>query len=123
MWTDSDGDFWLAIRALVSGGDSSKRLGDVRLALLDPADRTIYKTSFDRVIWTSTADFKRRVVPARSFHTPPSREEFCKAIGALEPSSGIKLELSITGGNAMAFSETYSVDKELIAEVQSFCEA
>lgn len=121
MWVDADGDFWLLLRAVVSGGDSSRRLGDVRLELLDAAGGTVYEFRSERVVWISAADFKRRVVPAESFHTVPSREEFCAALSGPSPSVPDRLEITISGGNAEPISETYPLGEQLIDRARGFC--
>jgi hypothetical protein len=120
-WVDSDGDFWLAVHALVSGGDSSRRLGTVRTRLLGGRGELLHEVQHDSVVWTSASDSERGVVPARAFLSPPSREAFCRALRKLRGGSNARIEVSIRGGNALPFEASYPMPPEVVARAQSRC--
>jgi hypothetical protein len=73
MWIGDDKDVHLVLMAYVTGGDSSRRLGDISVRL---GENELHIEGLD-ALWFSVPDLRRRLVPARGIFLLPPAKEMC----------------------------------------------
>jgi hypothetical protein len=111
MWVDESGQAaWMVVKALVADGRSSRRLESLRASLVSGDDRI--PTAVDDglpVVWMSTPDLRRRVVPAETLTWFRFDDELCAAVRA-SPAPPATLELTLSGSEIRTTHRTFALD-------------
>ena len=112
-WIDDQGNTYLAISAYVTGGDSSRRLGRLRLQVGE-SEIVVDETEG---IWFSVPDLRRRLVPARGIFLYPREGPFCAEI----EKGNRTVELVIDGEDVEPASTTFELSQGYIKNALAAC--
>jgi len=113
MWIDRSDEIYMMITAYVTGGDSSRRLGRVRLQIGD----TEIRVEDAEGVWFSVPDLRRRLVPARGIFLIDRDEETCAEI-----EKGLRsMTLAIEGTNIETGTLTFDLDDQIVDELKGAC--
>ena len=115
MWEDATGEgAWIVLRAIVTGGHSSRRLEKLQMALVGEAGKVpVHVNDGQPVVWMSIPDLRRRVVPSEVLSWYRFDQELCAAIKetALSPAT---IEITVSGTEIRTTAREYP----LIPEIQ-----
>jgi hypothetical protein len=113
LWIDDEGDAYLVLTAFVTGGDSSRRLGDLSLRL---GESELHIADTDAV-WFSVPDARRRLVPGRGIFLLPPEERMCTE---LERGSRV-VEIEIRGKDVKPADSTLELDEPFVRDALAAC--
>jgi hypothetical protein len=116
LWVEDHRDVHLVLTAYVTGGDSSRRLGGLRLRLgeSDLELEGLY------ALWFSVPDLRRRLVPGRGIFLLPASERMC---AELERGSRT-LEIEVGGMDDEVVepaSTTISLEEPFVRDARAAC--
>ena len=112
-WIDERGDTYLVVTAYVAGGDSSRRLGQLRLQI----GETKILVADTESVWFSVPDLRRRLVPARGIFMLPQEEQICAEI----EKGNRTVELVIDGEDVEPASTTFELSQGYIKNALAAC--
>ena len=107
---------------MISGGDSSRRLGDLKVALVSESLDIPFTPTEVPTVWLSVPDLKRRVVPGRAMSATPLDEDFCLFMGGDGPLPDSIL-LQVNEGNIEPIEQRFPLDPALKQEIRAACNA
>ena len=113
MWVDEQEDGWLIIGAFVTGGDSSRRIGSLRIRM----GALELEIGNARDIWFSVPDLKRRVVPARTGIWLPTIEKACTELAK----DDLQMEITISGEQVVTTTKSFELPPEFVEDVRDAC--
>jgi hypothetical protein len=116
MWIDSRDRVFVALTALASTGDSSRRLRNVTVRLAGTG------LEFDAIrgediVWFSVVDLRRRLVPARTIVWLPAGGRACRAI---EEGANL-LEVRVSGRNLETAERTFELEAGFLDQMRRSC--
>jgi hypothetical protein len=113
VWIDDRGNTYMAISAYATGGDSSRRLGQLSLQI---GESEIVVDDTEGV-WFSVPDLRRRLVPARGIFLFPREEPICAEI----EQGNRTVNLVIAGKDVDMASMAFDLDDAFIEEALAAC--
>ena len=113
IWVGDDGDGYLVVTAYVKGGDSSRRLGELRLTM-GQTELTVGDTEG---VWFSVPDTRRRLVPARGIFWLPHEEQICREIDA----GNRTVKIEVLGEQVIPASTTFELDDDFVRDAKASC--
>jgi hypothetical protein len=120
LWLAGGNRLWGSFEAVVSGGDSSRRLGDLKVALVSDELNIPFSPTEAPTVWISVPDLKRRVVPAKALVSTPLDEDFCVIMGGEGPLPDSIL-LRVDEGNIEPIEQRFPLDPVLSQEIRAAC--
>ena len=122
LWVDESGKgAWAVLRALVTGGHSSRRLQFLQMAIGAEETTTPVRVNDGlRVVWLSVPDLKRRVVPAETIVWFRFDDELCAAI-ARDSTPLSELQITLHGQEIQTFARSYPLDPAVVAALAMAC--
>ncbi len=122
VWVDeSGGGAWVVLRALVSGGHSSRRLETLQMVLGGEGWTVPVRVNDDQpVIWMSTPDLRRRVVPAEVLAWFRFDEDLCTAVGETSRTPA-NLEVTLSGAEIRPTTGSFPLGPEIASGLASAC--
>ncbi len=121
MWVEGAEGVVVVLSALVSGGDSSHRLGAVELRLVGRDESHTFTIDEDRgVVWFTTLDLEQKTMPAKTFLWVPINSDLCTALksASLVPEH---FEVTVSGDKVEPVTKRYPLDPHFIAELREAC--
>jgi hypothetical protein len=113
VWIDDRGNTYLAISAYATGGDSSRRLGQLRVEIGE-SEMVVEDTEG---VWFSVPDLRRRLVPARGIFLFTREEPICAEI----EKGNRTVKLVIAGKDVEMASMTFDLDDRFIEDALAAC--
>jgi len=113
VWIDDRGNTYMAISAYATGGDSSRRLGQLRL-LIGESEIVVEDTEG---VWFSVPDLRRRLVPARGIFLFTREEPICAEIER----GNRTVNLVIAGKDVEMASMSFDLDDRFIVDALAAC--
>jgi hypothetical protein len=109
---------FVALTALASTGDSSRRLRDVTVRLAGTG-LEFNAIRGEDIVWFSVVDLRRRVVPARTIVWLPAGRRACRAI---EEGADL-LEVTVSGRKLETVEGTFELEPEFLDQMRRSCAA
>jgi len=116
MWIGDDKDVHLVLMAYVTGGDSSRRLGDISLRL---GENELHLDGLD-ALWFSVPDLRRRLVPARGIFLLPPAKEMCTDLEQGRRTVEIAVG-SAEGADVEPGSTTIELEEPFVQDALAIC--
>jgi hypothetical protein len=113
FWVGDNGDGYLVVTAYVKGGDSTRRLSELRLTM-GQIELTVGDTEG---VWFSVPDARRRLVPARGIFWLPHEEQICREIDA----GNRTIKIEVFGEQIIPESTTLELNDDLVRDVKAAC--
>jgi hypothetical protein len=122
MWVDATGEgAWIVLRALVSGGHSSRRLEKLEMALLGEEGRVpVTINEGQPAVWMSVPDLRRRVVPSEVLAWFRFDPELCAASEeiSLSPTA---IEITVSGSEIRTTAREFPLLPEIPGALAAEC--
>ena len=122
MWVDESGAaVWVVLRALVSGGHSSRRLETLGIVLSGQEGSAPARVNDNQpVVWMSTPDLRRRVVPAETLAWFRFDDTLCAAIEK-DSISPTEVEITVGGPEVRSVTHILPLSPEIAEALATAC--